>query len=94
MINKNNTNIKRQRVWRLGNVEIAKKHKSKKKKKKKKRERDENKKKKQSDKKENFHFLFPYWARKREAVNLQLNGRCLKLKLEQVKIKYSITRKI
>ena len=41
MINKNNTNIKRQRVWRLGNVEIAKKHKSKKKKKKeKKREKE------------------------------------------------------
>ena len=60
MINKNNTNIKRQRVWRLANVEIAKKHKSEKKKKKKKRERerDENKKKKQSDKKENFHFYF------------------------------------
>ena len=54
MINKNNTNIKRQRVWRLGNVEIAKKYKSKKKK----RERDENKKKKQSDKKENLHFYF------------------------------------
>ena len=56
MINKNNTNVKRQRVWRLGNVEIAKKHKSKKKKKK--RDRDENKKNKQSDKKENFHFYF------------------------------------
>ena len=59
MINKNNTNIKRQRVWRLGNVEIAKKHKSikKRKKRKEKRERDENKKKK-SDKKKNFHFYF------------------------------------
>ena len=65
MINKNNTNIKRQRVWRLGNVEIAKKHKSikKRKKRKEKRERDENKKKKIGQK-EKLSFLFPYWAGK------------------------------
>ena len=65
MINKNNTNIKRQRVWRFGNVEIAKKHKSKKKKKKRKekRERDENKKKKTTiGQKGKLSFLFPYWA--------------------------------
>ena len=63
MINKNNTNIKRQRVWRLGNVEIAKSTKGKKKKKRKeKRERDENKKKKTIGQKGKLSFLFPYWA--------------------------------
>ena len=53
MINKNNTNIKRQRIWRLGNVEIAKKQKSKQKK----RERDE-KKKKQNNRTKRKTFIF------------------------------------
>ena len=60
MINKNNTNIKRQRIWRLGNVEIAKKAKSKQKK----RERGKKKKKKTIGQKGKLSSLFPYWAGK------------------------------
>ena len=67
MINKNNTNIKRQRVWRFGNVEIAKKHKSKKKKKRKEKKREKEmkiRKKKTTTigQKGKLSFLFPYWA--------------------------------
>ena len=87
MINKNNTNIKRQRIWRLGNVEIAKKAKKQTKKKKRERKRwKEGEKKKQSDKKENFHLYF--LTEPGRCYYLQLNGRCLKLKREQVKIHF------
>ena len=61
MINKNNTNIKRQRIWRLGNVEIAKKAK---KQAKKKRKRWKEEKKKTIGQKGKLSSLFPYWAGK------------------------------
>ena len=61
MINKNNTNIKRQRIWRLSNVEIAKKQKSKQKKKEKEMKRRKNK---TTGQKGKLSSLFPYWAGK------------------------------